>query len=94
MPYILPQCRPSLKLAAGAAVSALTDCGNNPEFDSGELNFLISTIVWSLFERQKNYATGSALRGVLHDVDAEFYRRKMAPYEDTKIASNADLETL
>jgi len=37
------------------------------------------------------YAEMSAVRGVLADVSSEFYRRKMAPYEDMKREENGDV---
>jgi hypothetical protein len=62
--------------------------------DAGHINYVFSTIVWTLFERQKNYQRANDLLGVLEAVKLEFYRRKVAPYENLKQAANGDVSTL
>ena len=57
----------------------------------GELNYVISSIVWKLFDDDPNYAKGNELMGVLEAAKLEFYRRKLAPYEDQKIKENGDI---
>lgn len=57
----------------------------------GELNYILSRIVWDQFDKNPSYTQGNALVGVLQCVDAEFYRRKLAPYEDQKIKENGDI---
>jgi len=57
----------------------------------GELNYFLSKIVWSLWEYNKSYRTACRLTGVLENVKQEFYRRKVAPYEDEKIEANGDV---
>lgn len=58
---------------------------------AGELNFLISSMIWYLFDNKKGYTKANELMGVLSGVSQEFYRRRVAPYEVEKINENGDL---
>ena len=59
---------------------------DNPS--EGELNYLITRIVheW-IAAHGVSYKTYNAAVGVLGCAQQELYRRKVAPYEDEKIAS-------
>lgn len=57
----------------------------------GELNYFISSLVWLLFDEDPSYAKANELLGALEAVKQEFYRRKVAPYEDVKMAENGDV---
>ena len=57
----------------------------------GELNYLISSVVWQLFKDNPSYTYGNQLIGVLECVKQEFYRRQLADYEDRKMAQNGDI---
>lgn len=57
----------------------------------GELNFVISKIVWELFSKNPSYTKGNELMGVLECVKQEFYRRLLAEYEIEKIVENGDI---
>jgi len=60
--------------------------------DEGDLNFVITTLISKYVqEKGKNYATLNTVLGVLSAVAREFYRRVVAPYEDTKIEENGDI---
>jgi len=59
---------------------------------AGHFNYAISKLIWSQFARNPNYDSANTLIGVLEAVKLEFYRRKVAPYEDRKIAENGDIE--
>jgi hypothetical protein len=59
--------------------------------EPGEMNFLISSIIWNRFKRDQTYSTANILLGVLEAVKQEFYRRYVAPYEDKKMKENGDL---
>jgi hypothetical protein len=61
---------------------------------SGDINYCLTQIVWTLWDQQPGYAFGSKLRGILADVDSEFVRRKLEPYENQKLQSNGDICTL
>ena len=65
----------------------LKDGGNKV----GELNFVISSIIWKIFDDNPSYTLGNNLVGVLECVKQEFIRRKLNPYEDEKIIENGDL---
>ena len=59
----------------------------------GELNFLITTLCIEYATRggALNYARINDTIGALESAKLEFYRRLVAPYEDTKIAENGDV---
>jgi len=61
------------------------------EVSMGELNYLISSIVWKLFDTAPSYTLGNNLVGMLECVKQEFYRRKLAELEDRKIKENGDI---
>lgn len=57
----------------------------------GDINYVFSSIVWRLFDSNKSYTTGNELIGVLECVKQEFYRKKLAIYEDIKEKENGSL---
>lgn len=57
----------------------------------GDLNYILSKIVWTVFEEKPSYTNANMLMGMLQGVQQEFYRRKVAPYEDQKIQENGDI---
>lgn len=58
----------------------------------GHLNYMISTILWKLFDINPGYTYGNSLIGALSCIAREFYRRKLSLYEDQKIESNGDIQ--
>lgn len=58
----------------------------------GEMNYVLSSIIWKVFDDNPSYTEGNELMGVLECVKHEFYRRKLAPYEDDKIKRNGDIQ--
>lgn len=60
-------------------------------FDPGDLNYCISRLLWSLWEKHSRYYTGNDLIGVLECVKQEFYRCKMVPHEEIKKCLNGDI---
>ncbi len=60
-----------------------------PENIDGELNFLISTILNETYPPK--YFNYNRAIGLLECIKQEFYRRKVAPYEDKKIQENKDI---
>jgi len=87
MPYIAKQIRPSYD----PLILELLEELEHREFRSGDLNYVISRIVWRVFDLNPRYATGNNLMGILDCVKQEFYRRKLAPYEDSAIQKNGDI---
>ena len=57
----------------------------------GEINYVLSSIIWGIFDLKKSYKSANELMGVLECVKQEFYRRKVAPYEDEKKVENGDI---
>lgn len=90
MPYIKKEDRIKFNPLIEDIVDELTDLGYK-KFNSGELNYVISSIVWKLFDITKNYETANSLCGVLDCVKTEFYRRKISEYEIEKIKENGDV---
>jgi len=57
----------------------------------GDLNYLLSSIIWFMFDQKISYTKANELIGVLECVKQEFYRRKVVPYENKKIEENKDI---
>jgi hypothetical protein len=92
MPYIKPDARMKFDEGINSIIDALKQNVNSDEQPNmGELNYVISSIVWELFKDSRSYSTGNALVGVLECVKQEFIRRKLNEYEDEKIEENGDL---
>lgn len=58
---------------------------------AGELNYLITEIIKVYFSGTKNYQAINDIIGALEGAKLEFYRRVVAPYENTKILENGDV---
>ncbi len=87
MPYIKKEQRPELDALINPLIVYMK---NLPESDQdGSLNYVITRILKSLYPK-KYFHVNRAL-GVLSAVTHEFYRRVIAPYEDTKISENGDV---
>jgi hypothetical protein len=55
----------------------------------GRLNYVISRLLAQLYP--KGYFHYNRAMGVLASAMQEFYRRRVAPYEDVKISENGDV---
>lgn len=91
MPYIKEEDRAKFNYHVDGLIIDLTAQYALTGKASGDLNYCISRVVNALFERNKCYQTANDILGVLTAVQLEFYRRKVAPYEDTKIKENGDI---
>lgn len=86
MPYIDQERRHELRVRK-----------HHPPQDVGELNYVISDIVddyvldRAIDNGKRSYAVLNDVMGVLAAVQAEFYRRVVAPYEDGKRAENGEV---
>lgn len=59
---------------------------------AGELNYLITKICQDyIANKGLSYSTLNDITGALENCKLEFYRRLVAPYEDTKIKENGDV---
>lgn len=91
MPYVRQEARDRFEHEAIEEIMASFAKVSEIHIAPGEVNYIISTIIWELFDRNPCYSTANDLMGVLECVKQEFYRRKVAPYEDEKIKENGDL---
>lgn len=60
--------------------------------NAGELNYVFSKIAHAYWDRcGQNYQAFNDIIGAFEGAKLELYRRKVAPYEDTKIEQNGDV---
>ncbi len=60
--------------------------------NAGELNFLITNLITKyIFMRGEKYQYYNDVIGALEGAKLEIYRRKIAPYENIKMAENGDV---
>ena len=58
----------------------------------GELNYMFTMSLQMYLDKHgESYQTHNDIMGVLSSVTKEWYRRKVAPYEDKKIKENGDV---
>lgn len=58
----------------------------------GELNYELTTMILDYITTQgESYQTYCEIAGVLSNIGDELYRRRVAAYEDRKIAENGDV---
>lgn len=88
MPYIKAEKRPALD---AWLLPLITDLRLMPVSErDGLVNFCITRMLHELYP--ENYASFNAALGVLEAAKLEFYRRRVAPYEDLKITDNGDVQ--
>lgn len=87
MPYIPYDQRPNIDEVLQPLIEKLK---NLPmEDQDGALNYSVTTILKALYEPK--YFNYNRSMGVLSCIQAEWYRRSIGPYEDTKIQENGDV---
>lgn len=92
MPYIKKDEREVYDPQIDALIEQLTHFGENRAPVVGHVNYVISKLIWGIFEKNgPSYTLGNNLMGVLECVKQEYYRRQLAPYEDEKSVENGDL---
>lgn len=94
MPYIRKEERERYDGVIDKITSLLLDKfpgDNHRHFQVGDLNYIISSIVWELFDANPSYTRGNELVGVIECVKQEFIRRRLNSYEDLKISENGDI---
>jgi hypothetical protein len=80
MPYIKQEDRTRLE--------------NSDQFPktAGELNYIVTKLcLYYLNDNGTSYQKINDVIGALEGAKLEFYRRKVAPYEDIKITENGDV---
>ncbi len=71
--------------------AALAECARHIE-NEGELNYCIYAMSAMLIERiGQSYAKLSMCSGAMEHAKLEWYRKKLAPYEDEKILQHGDI---
>lgn len=60
----------------------------------GHINYIVSLLIRKVYGDSLRYADHNEVIGVLSSIQAEFYRRSTAPYEDLKIKEEGDLTDL
>jgi hypothetical protein len=89
MPYIKQKNRVKFDSHIDELVEMLEQ--QNP-ISPGELNYVVSRIIWKIYASQPSYTLANNMIGTLECVKAEFYRRFVAHYEDYKMEENGDVE--
>ena len=89
MPYIKKEDRERYREALAQIVGALESI---PEEDrDGHINYVVTVMLKRLYKPPKYRRYNKAI-GVLECIKQELYRIMIAPYEDTKIEQNGDVE--
>ncbi len=85
MPYIKKDDR--------LRISNEVDAGIIPDLNTpGELNYFLTLVCLSYLDAKgMSYTNASEVVSSLECAKLEFYRRKVAPYEDEKIKENGDV---
>ena len=92
MPYIKQEKREFYRPEIDDLVEKLTNFSSPKHIVSvGELNYVFSKILWTIFDLNPSYTLGNGLVGCIECVKQEFIRRKLNNYEDEKIKENGDI---
>jgi hypothetical protein len=76
MPYIKQEKRPKYDVLTRKVVDELLNAGKVKDAaEAGDLNYVISSIVWSLWDTNPRYENGNMIVGALECVKQEFIRR-------------------
>lgn len=87
MPYTKPEERIKYKEIIDNAVKVLSENGAK----SGDINYLISSIVTRLFKKEMKYDNANKLIGVLECLKIELYNRHIFDYETIKMNENGPI---
>lgn len=88
MPYINKDDRPAIDELLQPLTAHLESLPI--EEQDGALNYAVTKILKKLYPPK--YFNYNRAMGVLSSIQAEWYRRDVAPYEDKKIIQNGDVE--
>lgn len=87
MPYIKPERRKLFD----TQINAINDTIKKNDATEGDLNYILSRIIGSVFLNEPRYHTICRISGVFDNVSREFYRRIAIAYEDRAIEENGDV---
>lgn len=94
MPYIKSDLRSDIDAAVVEVVDKINLLWRAGEINEagvkGVLNYTITTLVNRLYQ-DDSYSNFNDIVGVLECVKLEFYRRRVAPYENQKAFENGDV---
>jgi len=88
MPYITPGQRKLVDDEITALVEAISAAASPTNLD-GILNYAVTRLLHDLYPA--SYFNYNRAMGVIACIKDEYYRRVVAPYEDTKIEANGDV---
>lgn len=88
MPYIKPHYRPEIDKLLQPLLAHLMQFPL--EKQDGAVNYTVTRILKAVYA-DDNYFTYNRSMGTLAALQSEWYRRKIAPYEDKKIKENGDV---
>lgn len=83
MPYIKREDRSGL--------NSTTEFASEAPKNAGELQYVFAIIIKAYLGDKYRYQDLNDVLGALAGAQLEFYRRVVAPYEDTKIKENGDV---
>jgi hypothetical protein len=87
MPYIRKELRDIVDYRIKSLVEIIP---SDPSGVDGIVNYVVTRIIDEIYGGG-GYAVYNRAMGVLDCIAKEFYRRKVAPYEDKKIEENGDV---
>ena len=91
MPYITQEQRDKLDPLIDALSEMLKDHDIGPEV-KGEYNYVITRLIHGYIKSNgMRYHHLNDMVGVIECVKLELYRKKITPYEETKILENGDV---
>ncbi|KKM75186.1 hypothetical protein LCGC14_1392720 [marine sediment metagenome] len=90
MPYIKDEDRAQYDPLVAALAQQLRIANDDQMDRAGHTNYVITTLLLEAFPTRK-YATMALVDGILSNIGREYYRRRVAPYEDEKILENGDV---
>ena len=86
--HVMPYIKPDRRLVFDAH---LAECATRIE-NEGELNYCIYKLSCMLMERiGESYQKLAMCSSAMEHAKLEWYRKKLSPYEDKKIAENGDI---
>lgn len=90
MPYIKQEMRPAIDARIDPLVESITHIvDGDDKLLKGVMNYTITTLLNRVYAVD-SYSNFNDVIGIVEDVKLEFYRRRIAPYEDQKIFENGD----
>lgn len=91
MPYIKKAQRSPIDKFLDGLIVILVNTTSKGKVNNGQTVYTIYKLLRQIYG-EGNFETKSNALKVLESAKLEYYRRVMAPYEDSKIASNGDVK--